>query len=98
MSSFRERLRLFAVFFAGCLFACPLPAPAQSWTAPQFIENGGPAVVATNGNQTSAIIAGGSVAISTSGVWGAPVTLTSAAHTLVARSDRSKQRRAAEDP
>jgi hypothetical protein len=79
MTTFRGRAQLVATFVAGCLIACPLTAQSQTWTAPHFIENGGPAVVATNGSQTSAVIAGGSAAVSTSGIWGAPVTLTSAA-------------------
>ncbi len=79
MYRIQERLRPFVYFAAACIFAFPLAARSQTWTAPHFIENGGPAVVSTNGSGTSAIIALGSAAVAAGGVWGSPVTLSSAA-------------------
>ncbi len=79
MHNAQERRRMSSLFAAACMVAIPIAAIAQTWTAPHFIMNGGPAVVSTNGSGTSAIISGGSAAVSTGGVWGAPVTLSSAA-------------------
>jgi len=59
------------------MLVCSSSAHAQTWSAPQFVENGGPAAVSANANGTAAVISAGLAAVKTAGVWGTPVLLGS---------------------
>jgi hypothetical protein len=62
--------------------AVPRLADAQTWSAPQFVANGGGIAVSTNGTGTSAVLfmppSGGlQASVKTGSTWSTPVTLTS---------------------
>jgi hypothetical protein len=62
--------------------AVPRLAEAQTWSAPQFVANGGGIAVSTNGTGTSAVLfmppSGGlQASVKTGSTWSTPVTLTS---------------------
>ena len=76
-------------FFAatGLVVACAIAlsgmAMAQTWSSPQLVANGNGQAVSTTGSGTSAVIfnplAGGlQASVQSGGVWGSPVTLSSA--------------------
>jgi hypothetical protein len=66
-----------------CAIAFSGMAVAQTWSSPQLIANGNGQAVSTNGSGSSAVIftplAGGlQASVQSGGVWGSPVTLSSA--------------------
>lgn len=63
--------------FAIFPLVCAVSVHAQTWSAPQLVENGGGAVVSVNANGTAAVIYAGLASVKTGGVWGAPVLLGS---------------------
>ena len=71
------RLLVVNAFIAGGMLVCSSSVQAQTWSAPQFVENGGPAAVSANANGTAAVISAGLAAVKTAGVWGTPVLLGS---------------------
>ena len=71
------RLLVVNAFIPGGMLVCSSSAHAQTWSAPQFVENGGPAAVSANANGTAAVISAGLAAVKTAGVWGTPVLLGS---------------------
>ncbi len=71
------RLLVVSAFIAGGMLVCSSSVQAQTWSAPQFVENGGPAAVSANANGTAAVISAGLAAVKTAGVWGTPVLLGS---------------------
>ena len=63
--------------FAVCMFVCAASLQAQTWSAPQLVENGGGAAISVNANGTEAVIYGGLASVKTNGVWDTPVLLGS---------------------
>ena len=77
MRSLFSRLAVAFTFVWACVFVCAASMCAQSWSAPQLVENGGGAAVSTNSNGTQAVIYAGLASVKTGGAWGAPTLLGS---------------------
>ncbi len=60
--------------FAVCMSVCAASLQAQTWSAPQLVENGGGAAVSVNANGTAAVIYAGLASVKTNGVWETPVS------------------------
>jgi hypothetical protein len=70
------------VILLALVAAVPRLAEAQTWSAPQFVANGGGIAVSTNGAGTSAVLfmppSGGlQASVKTGSTWSTPVTLSS---------------------
>ena len=63
--------------FAVCMSVCAASLQAQTWSAPQLVENGGGAAVSVNANGTAGVIYAGLASVKTNGVWETPVLLGS---------------------
>src|SRR5437879_8922673 len=63
--------------FAVCMSVCAASLQAQTWSAPQLVENGGGAAVSVNANGTAAVIYAGQASVKTNGVWETPLLLGS---------------------
>ncbi len=83
MRDFSKRFYLATLPVVACALAFAGMAVAQTWSSPQLVANGNGQAVSTNGSGTSAVIftplAGGlQASVQSGGVWGSPVTLSSA--------------------
>jgi hypothetical protein len=83
MHDFRTRSHVATLLVVACAFALSGMAVSQTWSSPQLVANGNGQAISTNGSGTSAVIftplSGGlQASVQSGGVWGSPVTLSSA--------------------